>query len=547
MSQQQYDKKFWLQNLGALFSSIQLVPTPNMTLENQCNAMTRFILLVSIVMYLFNFRYTPHFLVLSLLFIIIVFYIQRQTMKKRENYVEYFQTQKPRVIPTRYDSGPTAVVSYQIPEKKQSLTILDPPSFLNKEYHLDRGESSYETSHGTSFNGKLYGKPNPKTLVSPVVKPHSHDLDYWRDNNLITHSAINGENRQQDKYLSGYAVSTMCDSISEQELQHTDNRTQPGLIGGGIPPYTEMYQPRANLTRNMEGEIVSPKLAEFVPKFSTQENYTDTKGEIVSPKVAEFVPKFNTVEEYTGRENFQYPKTLENQPKIVTHNESGWVNTACGYNPEQIDKGLPSNLAVPNCSQSENLTEFNRNLHTQIVTPGVYSKNNVNNPVNNNMGISFQQQFEPVSCNRDDKGLTYTLHDPRVVEPVNVAPPKKPTPNYANVFDPRFYGYGTSYRTYTDPMLGQTKFLYDDVNAVRMPNYVTRSKIDFLPYADTYDTQQPGEEHGNPHNAHIRTLVQDSWLKNSIDFRNDLTERRMRKINAEAWRRKQAPLGPNLL
>jgi hypothetical protein len=83
--------------------------------------------------------------------------------------------------------------------------------------------------------------------------------------------------------------------------------------------------------------------------------------------------------------------------------------------------------------------------------------------------------------------------------------------------------------------------MYDDVNAIKMPNYITRSKVDFLPYTDTYGPVQPGSEFGNAHNAEMRYLVQDSWLRNSVQFRDDMTERRMRKIHSEAWQKRMYP------
>lgn len=520
-------------------------------------------------------------------------------MKKRENYVEYFQTAKgigqglyPHDSQLSSQSCPetnTTAVSYSIPETKTAhgtaytdITLPSVLSWCNDDLPLDVGTTTYDTSKATSFNGNLSGPPNPKTKIAPVVKPPSHDLTYWRDNNLITHSAINSENRQQDKYLSGYTVSTLCGSTTpNQKFIQDDLRVQPGLIGGGIPPYTEMYTPQGSgpncstcsypepIAPGSEGTIQAPKIAEVVShvyrpeKGQIKEGYQQkdndcstcsypeplapgSEGTIQAPKIAEVVPHIYRPGKGQVVEDFQYPKTTDLHPVEVKHNEPGWVNTMCGYNPSQVENNLPSNLAVPNCQQSDRLSQFNKNLHTQIVTPGVYTQNQINNPLNANIGISFQQQFEPVSCERDNKGLQYTLHDPRIVEPVKNVPPRMPTPNNANTFDPRFYGYGTSYRSYTDPMLGQTKFMYDDVNAVRMPNYITRSKVDFLPYADTYDSRKPGEEAGNPNTPHIRSLVQDSWLRNSLEFRNDLSERRMRKINSEAWRRREAPLGPHL-
>jgi len=230
----------------------------------------------------------------------------------------------------------------------------------------------------------------------------------------------------------------------------------------------------------------------------------------------------------------------------IRPNRSGWVNTTCGYNPEQINVGLPSNLPAGNCQQSPLLKRYNTNLHTQTVTPGVYTQTQVNEPINSNIGISFQQQFEPRSCYRDSRGLHYIQHDPRVIEPVKVQPQPPAKPQLGNVFDPRFYGYGTSYRSYLDERLGQTKFMYDDINAIRMPNYITRSKIDFLPYADSYGPARKGNSDGNEFNEHIRALAQDSWVRDSLEFRNDLSERRMRKINAEAWQKREMPFGPRM-
>ena len=120
-------------------------------------------------------------------------------------------------------------------------------------------------------------------------------------------------------------------------------------------------------------------------------------------------------------------------------------------------------------------------------------------------------------------------------------------PNYDNVYDPRFSGYGTSYRSYFEPVTGQSRFMYDDVNAIRMPNYVVRSKVDHLSYADSYGPVQEGSEFGNVHNPHMRYLVQDSWLRDSMSFRNDMTQLLMRKNNSEAWQKRQAPLGQRSL
>jgi hypothetical protein len=110
-----------------------------------------------------------------------------------------------------------------------------------------------------------------------------------------------------------------------------------------------------------------------------------------------------------------------------------------------------------------------------------------------------------------------------------------------NIYDPRHSGYGTSYRSYIDNQLGQTKFMYDDINAVRMPNYITRNNIDHTLYGDHYGPLPTGNSHGNIYNDKIKALANDSFLRNTTQFRTDIEERTMRKRNAEMWQNRMAP------
>ena len=112
----------------------------------------------------------------------------------------------------------------------------------------------------------------------------------------------------------------------------------------------------------------------------------------------------------------------------------------------------------------------------------------------------------------------------------------------ADVYDPRFYGYGTSYRSYTDEMTGQPRFYYDDINSIRMPNYVSRSNIDFANYADTYGPLNNSNQYGNSNNSQIRDLAQNSFLNSSLQQRTELQERLMRKRNNEMWQLRKYPI-----
>jgi hypothetical protein len=395
-----------------------------------------------------------------------------------------------------------------------------PQYFCNDEIPFNFNNPNY-----MSPNQKLGNGQNPKTLIRPLVVAPSHDLGFWKANNLIKHSVVN-EVRQIDDYLSGYAVSTRDNYKDYVEIPVIGNEYREDFLS---PKPVEVNPFRIPVIGNEYREdFSSPKPVEVNPaRIPVIGN--EYREDFSPPRHGQLVEQYSDQKEYT-----------------ILPNESGWVNTTCGYNPEQVfDNNLPSNITVGNCDKTPHMKQYNKNLFTQTVTPGVYTRNQINEPIGSNIGISFQQQFQPVTCSQYGDELHYLEHDPRIIEPAtytNDIALEIPAATPANVYDPRFNGYGTSYRSYNNKMLGQTRFMYDDVDAIRRPNYVVRSKIDFLPYADSYGTMKSGQESGNPLTGGIRAMAQDSWLKDSLQFRNDLSERRMRKINANHWRKRDAPI-----
>jgi hypothetical protein len=248
------------------------------------------------------------------------------------------------------------------------------------------------------------------------------------------------------------------------------------------------------------------------------------------------------------KENF----TLEDFAKDYKDNpieNIDQVNKSCGFNVKNpAEYNLPVNLTVGNCEKDPNMKEYNKNLFKQIIQPNVYTVNQVNEPVNSNIGISFDQQFEPLTYDVDEFGtINFTEVDP--LNP-NFNPKDNmlkysdnevtvPVTPY-NVYDPRFSGYGTSYRAYTDENLGQTRFFYDDVDSVRMPNYVVRSKIDFADFSDQYGPMDT--EKSNTNNSTIRQLANQKFVDDAITFRTGMQERLMRKQNSIAWQQRKYPI-----
>ena len=534
-------EQFWLNNPNLLFQSIQIVPNYRMNLIEQLNCITRMVLILGLLAISIDLPYSLEIIILFILFIIIIYYIQRDKMTTVEKYS--YSGPSPFVKVNHSDMirySPKVNTEIKTTSTGQKIELSSFPQdslpFCNDSVDLDNA-FAISVNNRLATGQKVGGlgiAGNPKTKIKPIIAPRSHDLEYWRDNNLITHSNINRQT-QTNMYLSGQAVSTCCGYIPKDTTNEIVQETSDTVVGGGIHPFTEMYNPQ---------HITAPTPVDTLPQIphlKSVENYNPQH--ITAPTPVDTLPQIPFSKEgyIENMQSIDNSKILAVQP-----NAPGWVNTTCAYNPSQVNNNLPSNLAVGNCEQDGKLSQYNKNLYTQTITPGVYTQSQVNEPINANIGISFQQQFQPTTCKRDEKGLKYTQHDPRIIQQAKKVSInyEKPHPQYDNVYDPRFYGYGTSYRSYQEPVTGQTRFFYDDVNAVRMPNYITRSKIDHLTSADTYNSYS---QKGNENTPFIRALAQDGFLRDSLQFRNDLTERLMRKTNSEMWQRRKAPLGPQMM
>ena len=359
----------------------------------------------------------------------------------------------------------------------------------------------------------LSGPPNPKTLIAPVIPEPSLNLDFWKTNNIVEHSRINAKS-QKEQYLNGYVISTCCptpyDSISIPK--------QPNNVN-----ITTLNKPVKKKFSRLEDAMIS---------HLNSDKVQPPNCENPNPEIAE---------------NFDISPNKEEEEIIITPNQSGWVNTNCGYNPEQLyTSNLPTNLATGNCQKDKELATYNKNLFTQTIQPGVYTRSEIIEPINSNIGISFDQQLLPTTnvTNPITGSTEFTEHDPRIIEPVTFVEQKsnEVIPNEYNIYDPRFTGAGTSYRSYTDNLLGQPKFYYDDIDAVKMPNYIVRSNIDNQPFADSYGPIYPGNEFGNHDNSSIRKLANQAFTDSSIQFRTEMQQRLMRKNNANAWQQRQAPI-----
>jgi hypothetical protein len=211
----------------------------------------------------------------------------------------------------------------------------------------------------------------------------------------------------------------------------------------------------------------------------------------------------------------------------------------------------------------------------QTIQPGVYDFPTDYQPIIQSDGIAETPQFEPIKMVRElgnvafvglsgtnDSGSSKIIGSPTIVGPGSGRKSSEPgflptrdakevkesyephtlndqDVSLYNVYDPRFSGYGSDNRTYIDPLLHQPRYYYDDVDAIRRPNYIVRSKIDscVTGFGDQYGPMQNVQLSLNE----TRPLAEQAYLDNNLNYRNDLMQSLMNKRNAEIWQNRQAP------
>ena len=473
--------KFWIENLNELICSFRVIPQQTMSLEEQMNCLTRLVLFIFIIFLLVGMDNSVIFGTFSLLFIIILYYTQKNRMMNVENF-KNFGVPSVQTIKNQVND---AIITYG----KMSLPIDKQLNFC-RDGRLLREDQTY-----VSANQNMVGGANPKTKIAPVVVAPPAAIEH-RDRNSLTVPRCINEETQQDMYQSGYIVSDCCKMKGCTPIEECKSENYGTIIEG-----FQMKREDSGVSR---------------------QRYVDN-----SHCSSTLFPSYDTVR----------------KEKVAKLPEPGDVDVNCGYNPVNLKHNIPINFPSGNCQQSDYLNEYNKNLFTQIIEPGIYMESQITEPISSNIGISFTQQFEPQTIQKDKHGgLTYVNHAPRWYTPV----PEKEENQWeneavnSNVYDPRLSGYGTSYRSYIEPTVGQPRFYYDDVDVVRRPNFIIRSNVDHLTGAEHYGPMKSLSDTYND-NLNSRAQANDAYMKGTTFQRQDLESRLMHKNSVNAWQKKIAP------
>ncbi|CCV01843.1 hypothetical protein IIV22_166L [Invertebrate iridescent virus 22] len=106
------------------------------------------------------------------------------------------------------------------------------------------------------------------------------------------------------------------------------------------------------------------------------------------------------------------------------------------------------------------------------------------------------------------------------------------------IYDPRMVGYSDPKRGYIDKLLGQPKFYYDDINAARAPNYITRNKIDIYSFGESTGRLRHPKEMCGDNNQ----LAVEEFHNSTLQHRADIMQSLMSKRNSEMWQLREFPI-----
>ena len=225
------------------------------------------------------------------------------------------------------------------------------------------------------------------------------------------------------------------------------------------------------------------------------------------------------------------------------------INDSISIDQEMTGYHVKNKLDMNLNPQSIKQTELGRKTNNTFVSeiqPGIigyFPKQNWNN--NQSLSGNIQKCYNSkliAPFNRDIKDRS--IKNGSVITNLNEINPYKlvdqSKPNRFNVYDPRSGGYGDQNRAYVHNITGQTRYMYDDVDNIRNPNYITRNKLDMISNIGTTYGQMKPQHVTDP--VYLRKQVHQSFLDNTLSFRNSLQYSTMIKGNNKVYAQKQAPI-----
>jgi hypothetical protein len=591
------NNKIWIDNIDSLFSSFDIFPKRENSKEENFNNISRLLIIIFLV-----FFFIQH---------------SEKVISKKNKIRVMFPSNKVDVVIFFVISMFILILFYFRSTKKEYFKELNYLSSINNNNNFNNLEKM-DTPPVYKYPLLQTSKSTEKLSPTPIIYPRSHDREIWSFPSY-KHSAVN-DNSMGFNLTDEYEP---LNYIDEFDPRVNTYRSDFGLLNlneycngqNGNVKSRNLHSQSDNPSENV-GSLGSKSNPQYVTIVDTKKPEEISQGGYgkMSPPVNWRIPiddpkvtPISTIKErynYDEMKNKNFIKYIplranddmsEKRPEVtIANNEQ-----VAGFLPnEMIDQTVfreqrqimendklknravhmyttdknalpPENLLINKTPISMygpgmvNVPE--RTKYTQNIQPNIYSFSDTAEPINANMGISYNPDLPPRVVDQvamyDGAYPLYHRIDPQLVREGGIPKgrleemPRRTqwsakyntydtidgSVNFEDIYDPRFTGYGDEYRSYVDVNLGNVQYYYSDIDAYRDPNFGTRSKVDFIDFVDPMGRIKP-EYNRQVGLNDVKENVQSQYDADSIYFREDLMERLMRKRNQELWQLRAAPL-----
>ena len=596
------NNKIWIDNIESLFSSFQIFPNKENSKEENFNNISRLLILVFLVFYFIQTRKDvkkkKHIEVIILfiisMFILIVFYF-RSTKKeyfKELNKLSSINNNNNNNLYNLREMDTAPVYKYPLLQTSKSMEKLSPTPIIYPRSHDSDIWSFPSYKHSATNNNRMgyvltdeYEDLNYVDEFDPRVNTYRDDFGLLNLNQYCNKQ--NGNLVQNDNNGMSPLPRTgeMSDNDNTQLTptslnKQTDNSTPVSELQQQNLPVTYLKEKYGQINKPADWRIrVDNPNPTPISTISERYNYDDVKNR----NFIKYIP-------LRGNEDMSMKQpelTLANNQGVVGFLPNEMINETVFREQRQVmeDSKLRNRAAHMYTSDPNKLPPKNlminktpismygpgmvnvpeRTKYTQNIQPNIYSFSDTAEPINANIGISYNPDLPPRVVDQvamsDGAYPLYHRIDPQLVREGGISKqrleemPRRTqwsakystydtidgSVNFEDIYDPRFTGYGDEYRSYVDINLGNVQYYYSDIDAYRDPNFGTRSKVDFIDFVDPMGRIKPEYSRQVGLND-VKENVQSQYDADSIYFREDLMERLMRKRNQELWQLRAAPL-----
>jgi hypothetical protein len=599
---------FWLNDPQKLFCSYSPIPHGNLASGERLNALTRFVIYLSIIMLCTGYKHARGFFILGVMFIVLIYITSSKNEKEGYAVVKeigldgVYQNKQMNGIPLPQNYSSNLKLSKELTNlaNEDLIPVYEP----NENSFMGAGDE-YLKATSFDFEGGSrdveadiqYYSPktgvNRRTMINPVIPPRIFDHDqFGKESTQISKTHTSritdltddldlGNNHglvMDDPYKLGnpYKLNrrvpngvTMMNRIGDTGNSRTglqdDGVYTSGQFMDRYPDSRDFAKnyPHLNPEENPDSIKEASKSYEG-GQLSQTKNTPDNIVPIERPKKAS---------SQTVKEGFDFVNL--NESEVINDNFGGLgnnVNTLdTSYN--KFNRARPNTTVVNDQLLQESPTYVYNNSYFQQperrvflneIQPSLYSYGVTQEPINSNIGISYNPQPAPVYLDQvNNNGVNMPLYsriDPQLVRSdgtsgqINSQPLRTEwSANYSNyiapegsvnfedIYDPRFNSYGDPYRSYADVNLGQTKYYYSDVDAFRQPNFISRSNVEFTEFRDPQNKVYP-EYNRTVSLDDMRVRAENQTTADELYHRDDMMSHISSSMNKRDWQLKFAPL-----